>query len=807
MKTLLKRLGLGQLWLAIGLTSAHGQGTAFTYQGRLNAGTNPVTGSYDLRFAVYDALALGSQQGPFVTNTVTGVTNGLFVVTLDFGNQFSSPGRWLEIAVQTNGGNGFTTLSPRQALTPTPYAITAGSVLAGGLAAGTYGNALTLSNAANSILGAFSGNGANIYNVNAVTLNGLSSQGFWQTNGNAGADPANGAFIGTTDNLPLEFKVNGIRAWRVEPASIGAPNLIGGSPGNYVSNGVVGATIAGGGTTNFLVGNRFTNSVTANFGTVSGGFQNSARGQAAVVGGGFNNTAAGIESFVGGGVFNAASGYLATVGGGFAQGASGSYSTIAGGYNNTASATNSTVAGGLGNSATALNATVSGGDDNQAVGTNTTVGGGYGNRAEGAGAVVAGGGFDGTTSWGNDTAGAASVIGGGMANYADAYAYGATISGGIKNYAVNTNATVGGGLANYASGVASSIGGGVQNLAGGDQATIGGGATNHAAGSFGTVGGGQNNMAGDRWAVIGGGLNNETAAGSWFATIAGGQINAVSAEGGTVGGGLANTVSGRYATVPGGNANTAAGLDSFAAGRFAQASHDGTFVWSDLSSFSGFSSTAVNQFLIRAAGGVGIGTTTPPPGGLNVAGGGLAVSGASSPVYYGAKGVFIENQNTYGAAYAYDYSGTGAPLPLCLNTPGGNVGIGTSVPAYKLQVAGNCAATTFVTTSDRNAKENFKAVDAQTVLDQVAALPVSRWNYKEDQKCEHIGPMAQDFYAAFKVGPDDKHITTVDESGVALAAIQGLNQKLEEVRAENAELKQELSEIKRLLLKRPDQHP
>jgi len=56
---------------------------------------------------------------------------------------------------------------------------------------------------------------------------------------------------------------------------------------------------------------------------------------------------------------------------------------------------------------------------------------------------------------------------------------------------------------------------------------------------------------------------------------------------------------------------------------------------------------------------------------------------------------------------------------------------------------------------------------------------VSRWNYKEDTASEHIGPMAQDFYAAFNVGPDDKHIATVDADGVALAAIQGLNEKVE----------------------------
>ncbi|HTV39900.1 MAG TPA: tail fiber domain-containing protein [Candidatus Sulfotelmatobacter sp.] len=82
---------------------------------------------------------------------------------------------------------------------------------------------------------------------------------------------------------------------------------------------------------------------------------------------------------------------------------------------------------------------------------------------------------------------------------------------------------------------------------------------------------------------------------------------------------------------------------------------------------------------------------------------------------------------------------------------------------------------------DRNLKENFIAINPQTVLDRVASLPLSEWNYKTDKNVEHIGPVAQDFHAAFGLnGSDDKHISVVDEGGVALAAIQGLNQKLEE---------------------------
>jgi len=106
---------------------------------------------------------------------------------------------------------------------------------------------------------------------------------------------------------------------------------------------------------------------------------------------------------------------------------------------------------------------------------------------------------------------------------------------------------------------------------------------------------------------------------------------------------------------------------------------------------------------------------------------------------------------------------------------------------------------TFVSSSDRNEKEHFQPVSAQKVLDRVAALPISRWTYKLSPDIEHIGPMAQDFYAAFNVGPDDKHITTIDEGGVALAAIQGLNQKLNEKDAEIQDLKARLEKLEQLL--------
>ena len=176
---------------------AFGQGIPFTYQGRLTDGSSPVNGNYDLTFSVFDALSGGTQVSINLTNVSTPVSNGLFTGTLDFGaGLFPDDPRWLEIGVATNGG-GFATLSPRQALLPTPYAIhasTASDVVPGSvvkslnalkddvtLAAGSNvtitpsGNTLTIDSAG--------AGGSGIWNLNGASA--------YYTNGNVGIGTAN----------------------------------------------------------------------------------------------------------------------------------------------------------------------------------------------------------------------------------------------------------------------------------------------------------------------------------------------------------------------------------------------------------------------------------------------------------------------------------------------------------------------------------------------------------------------------------------------------------------------------------------
>ena len=101
-------------------------GTAFTYEGQLGLAGNPRAGYYDITFSLYDAALEGAQIGPTLSNTFVIGSNGVFMATLDFGLiAFNGEARWLELAVRTNGNGAFTLLSPRQQVTPAPYALQA----------------------------------------------------------------------------------------------------------------------------------------------------------------------------------------------------------------------------------------------------------------------------------------------------------------------------------------------------------------------------------------------------------------------------------------------------------------------------------------------------------------------------------------------------------------------------------------------------------------------------------------------------------------------------------------------------------
>jgi hypothetical protein len=208
------------------------------------------------------------------------------------------------------------------------------------------------------------------------------------------------------------------------------------------------------------------------------------------------------------------------------------------------------------------------------------------------------------------------------------------------------------------------------------------------------------------------------------------------------------------------------------------------------------------------AGNVGIGTTSPAHK--------LVVQADDSGIYYDAQQFIIQGNTSTSQQLELGYK-TGGNFgtiqavqqnvgfrPLVLQPSGGNVGIGTTSPAYPLTMNSGayCSlAGVWTSVSDRNSKEAFTAINPRAVLEKVTALPITEWKYKvEADGTEHIGPMAQDFHAAFGLnGADDKHIATVDEEGVALAAIQGLNEKLNEKDVEIQDLKQSVAELKAMV--------
>jgi hypothetical protein len=730
------------------VSTLHAQGTAFTYQGRLNVNSSPANGSYDLTFNLYNSSYGGSPATTGLTIPAVAVSNGLFTTTLDFGGGvFNGTTYWLEIAARTNGSGPFVTLATRQQLTPSPYAIFAESV----------GN--------NSITGPSIANGTVVRSLNglsdavsltagpnvSITPSGNSLQisstgGGWSLSGNSGTTGAN--FLGTTDNHPLELRVNNARALRLElntfGASADAPNVIGGAVGNFVTFASVGATIGGGGALNYGAdpasgdpGASYTNSVTGDFGTVSGGSKN-VSGGFGTVGGGFGNASSQSYATVGGGSGNHSTGSSATVAGGAANTSSGSGATVGGGDNNNSSAQSTTVGGGFGNASSGDYSTVGGGQWDSASGRYATVGGGIQNLASGDNSTVSGG-------QSNTASGFFASVGGGNYNTAS---YTCTVAGGDHNTTLSGFAdSIGGGYANSAGGNYETIGGGLRNTNSGTASAIGGGQFNQV-GAFGTssdncvIGGGSNNIANGLGATVSGGLNNAA-----YSASAHDQLKKIWPA--TVGGGQNNTASGAYSTVPGGYGNTASGDSSFAAGMNAMANHDRSFIWS---SYPNSAPTfGPDTFFVSAANGIGINC------GAQRADGG---------------GQYWINLGDVASGYIIQTSVGG-----CLTTSG----------------VWQCP-------SDKNRKADFADSDSRLILEKLANLPVRQWRYtNEVAGVKHLGPTAQDFMQAFQLGTDDRTIGTLDESGVALAAIQGLNEKVNEKQAVINELQQRLEKLEQFM--------
>ncbi|MCG3132020.1 MAG: hypothetical protein FLDDKLPJ_02830 [Phycisphaerae bacterium] len=657
----------------LGGTAARAEvGSVVTYQGRLNQDGSPLNGTADFRCTLFDADIDGTAVAGPLEFVAVNVVDGLFTLPLDFGAAaFNGGARWLEIEVASPSGGTYTTLTPRQSITATPYALRtrglavddagnvgigtnapvaqldvrgaggvnvfagdldpfgiagfetnfespqthawfaeggarvfsltgggegyfAGRVFASGFMfpgafgpdenyVGQAGNYLAFGHSGasedfmgyanqtfffkdspgggdetqpNVVVGGKLGVGvdepaaalhvAGEPGVDGImfpdgTLQTTAASAGWSLSGNSNTNPGL-HFVGTTDHHPVSFRVNNMRALRLQYGSDGnatGVNVIGGGGANSIPNNVIAATVFGG---NDFVGN----SANASWSTVAGGLacSISAGADKAFLGSGQNNNISGSTSVLVGGASNSVSGV---------------YGSLVGGHNNRASAWYTSVGGGVGNHASVSSATISGGSSNNAGGDTSAIGGGYQNT----------------------TSGVYTAIGGGAQNVARANS--SNVGGGQGNQAGldgdDDFATVAGGTSNYA----------------GWHATVGGGTSNQATGGNSVVAGGDRSVA----------SHNASAA-------LGGTLNTSSGENSTTLGGMQNTAASFTDVTVGGYQNRAAGGYSLAAGHLAKANHIGSFVWSGWENPGGdFATTGNSQFLVRAAGGVGINMNAP----------------------------------------------------------------------------------------------------------------------------------------------------------------------------------------------------
>jgi hypothetical protein len=841
------------------------QGTAFTYQGRLDADGVPANGSYDLQFALFFIANGGPQTGNTLTNTAAAISNGLFTVTLDFGDQYTSTSiLWLQIGVRTNGAGEFTTLVPRQRLTPTPYAVHA-------VAANSAGTATT-ANSANTASFAFTASAAatattatTALSANFATTAGSAAFAAYATNAGFASSVAASNITGilASAQLPPDLALSVTNGLNLNvtpvPLSVSQSSVPGGAFGIIQGDHYAGLAA---GTNGFIIYDvavpaspiivAQTNQGTFTIGAGGGdsGVLYLACGTNGLVACIVTNALAPV---IASRTTNAGSAYYGVQArNGYAY-VSASPDTLIYSVSNLASPV---LLGQITNNASVAGLALGGNDQLYYAGQNslrlysvtnpaapqliTSI------AATGATQVILDGGrafvacrtngfkiFDVSNSTNFAPLVVITNAGSGISTLQLAVAgnrlYAVNSLEGIRSYDISTitnpvslrvvdlttqptaialngpyayvaDALSGllilglGDVANFISGSSSNSvigqvigatisGGGAQaylismngqsqsvggpNLAGGDFATVGGGVNNViGVGSLGaTIGGGVLNRIGTNAlvATIGGGFNGSIGGNSQNAVLAGGDGNAIGSQSATatIGGGGKNAIGANApaSVISGGNQNIVSNNAQYA---------------------------------------------TIPGGNRNTAGSSYTLAaGNNAKAIHSGSFVWADSQFSDFASTANDQvsfraqggvrftSGSGSPNQTVVWTPGS-------------------ASWSF--TSDRNLKDRVAPVNGPSILEKVSRIPINEWSYiGHDQR--HIGPMAQDFHAQFPLNENDKVLNDADLHGVALAAIQGLNQKVEDQNhlweaklqqkeAEIAELKARMEKLEQLLEKK-----
>ena len=319
------------------------------------------------------------------------------------------------------------------------------------------------------------------------------------------------------------------------------------------------------------------------------------------------------------------------------------------------------------------------------------------------------------------------LIGGHFSNEVFAGAHGATIGGGGEagteffaraNVVTDNFGTVGGGRQNQA-------GDGAGTTGDAPDATVSGGFMNSATGENSTVGGGKNNLAsGERSTVAGGEANRATELSD---TVGGGLGNDATGSASTVGGGANNEATSLASTVAGGGGNSAGGQSSTVGG--------------------GRDNAATGDYSTVPGGRQGRATHA----------GAFVWADSTNLFFFSEADNQFRARSTGGAQFVSAVDGTtGAATAGVALAPGGG---------------------SWASISDRSVKENIASVDGGDILRRLSTISITRWNLKaQNPEIKHVGPMAQDFYAAFGLGEDERYINSADVDGIALVSIQALYQ-------------------------------
>jgi trimeric autotransporter adhesin len=392
--------------------------------------------------------------------------------------------------------------------------------------------------------------------------------------------------------------------------------------------------------------------------------------------------------------------------------------------------TNSSIGGGEGNHITEESAFIGAGQSNSASSADSFIGAGDTNVAEGNETFVGAG-------QGNGAEGYASFVGAGLDNVGTGA--GSFLGAGDFTYYIKSEGSANPG--NQVSGTDSFLGAGDQNTISGNGSFIGAGdytyesgkpsgPGNQIPGTDSFIGAGDQNVVSANDAFLGSGQSNFIEEGATYGVIAGGISNDISGSYAAVAGGAKNVISGEYGAILGGYGNNATGPYGIVIGG------NGNTAAGTLSFAAGYHAEAAHNGSFVWSD----------------------YSSGSALIKDAAANQFVARAS--GGIYLYSNEAASSGVAL---TPGSG---------------------TWANLSDRNAKVDIAPLDEDSILAKVATLPVSTWRYKTESGVRHLGPMAQDFYAAFGVGTDDRHITSIDEDGVALAAIKALHRENLQVRAD-----------------------